>query len=41
MYWSSHGGSAVMNLTNIYEDEGLTPGTAEWIKDLALSWAEV
>ena len=35
---SFHGGSAVMNLTNIHEDVGSTPGLAHWVKDLALLW---
>ena len=26
----------LMNLTRIYEDVGLTPGLAQWVKDLAL-----
>ena len=33
---SSHCGSAVMNPTSIHEDEGLVPGLAQWVKDLAL-----
>ena len=32
---SSHHGSVEMNLTSIYEDAGLIPGLAQWIKDLA------
>ena len=31
---SSRCGSAVMNLTSIYEDVGLIPGLAQWVKDL-------
>ena len=38
---SPHHGSAVMNTTSLYEDEGLIPGLAQWIKDLALLWAMV
>ena len=34
--WTSHGGSAVMNLTSIHEDVGLIPGLVQWVKDLAL-----
>ena len=30
------GGSEVMNLTSIYEDVGLIPGLAPWVKDLVL-----
>ena len=33
---SSCHGSAVMNLTRIYEDKGLNPGLAQWVKDSAL-----
>ena len=33
---SSHCGPVVKNLTSIHEDEGLIPGPAQWIKDLAL-----
>ena len=36
-FWSSHGGSAVTNPTNIHEDSGSIPGLDQWVKDLALS----
>ena len=34
--WSSHCGSAELNLTSIQEDAGLIPGLAQWVKDLVL-----
>ena len=33
----SHCGSAVTNLTSIHEDMGLIPGSAQWVKNPALS----
>ena len=35
---SSHGGSVVMNPTNIHEDLGSIPGFSQWVKDLVLLW---
>ena len=32
--WSSHCGSAVVNLSSNHEDAGLVPGLAQWVKDL-------
>ena len=41
-FWrSSYCGSVEMNLTSIYEDEGLIPGPAQWVKDLEVLWAAV
>ena len=34
---SSHCGSVETNLTSIHEDEGLIPGLAQWVEDLALA----
>ena len=31
----------IMNLTRIHEDEGSTPGLAQWVEDLVLPWAVV
>ena len=30
--WSSHCGTAEINLTSIHEDEGLIPGLTQWVK---------
>ena len=30
---SSHCGSAVMNMTSIYEDTGLIAGPTQWVED--------
>ena len=38
---SSHRGSALKNMTSIYENVGLIPGLAQWVKDPALLWAVV
>ena len=38
---SSHRCSALMNPTSIYEDAGLIPALAQWIKDPMLLWAVV
>ena len=34
--WSSHCGAEEMNLTSNHEVASLTPGLAQWVKDLAL-----
>ena len=34
--WSSLCGSALVNPTSIYEDVGLIPGLAQWVKNLGL-----
>lgn len=39
--WSSHRGSAEINLTRNHELVGSIPGLAQWVKDLALPWAVV
>ena len=38
---SSHCGSVVTNLTSIHEDAGSIPVLAQWVKNMALSWAVV
>ena len=35
-FWSSHPGSAEMNLTGIHEDTGSIPGLTQWVKNQAL-----
>ena len=39
--WSSHCVSAVTNQTSIHEDMGAVPGSAQWVKGLALARAVV
>ena len=39
--WSSHHGSVEMNPTRNDEVLGSIPGLAQWVKDLALTWAMV
>ena len=34
--WSSHCGSAEMNLTRIHEDAGAIPDLTQWVKDTTL-----
>ena len=40
-YRSSHCGSGIANPTSIHEDEGLIPGLAQWVKDLAFLGSSV
>ena len=39
--WISHYGSAAMNPSNVYENAGLIPGLAQWVKDPVLLSAVV